>query len=72
MCPEQMKLKVKIIEGCGVLHKRCETVNSVPLYKAETIFNRKLNSKVEFCASGKGCSSFLSEFYDVVIAIGKN
>ena len=70
MCPEQMKVKVKI-EGCGVLHNRCDTENSFPLYKAETIFNRKLNSKVEFCGSGNGCS-FLCEFCDAFIAIGKN
>ena len=69
MCSEQNENKVKI-EGCGVSHKGCETENSFPLYKAETIFNRKLNSKVEFCGSGKGCASFLCEFCDVVIAIG--
>ena len=69
MCQEQMKVKVKT-EGCGVLHNRCDTENSFPLYKAETIFNRKLNSKVEFCGSGKGCAPFLCEFCDVVIAIG--
>ena len=55
-------MKIKIDVG--------ETENSFPLYKAETIFNRKLNSKVEFCGSGKGCAPFLCEFCDVVIAIG--
>ena len=33
-------------ERRGVSHKRCETENSFPLYKAETIFNKKFNSKV--------------------------
>ena len=45
MCPKQMEVNVKI-ERRGVSHKRCETKNSFPLYKAETIFNKKFNSKV--------------------------
>ena len=64
MCPEQMEVKVKI-EGCGVYTK------DVKLKTLSTIFNRKFNSKVEFCGSGKG-RSFLCEFCHVVIAIGEN
>ena len=53
MCPEQMKVKVKI-EGCGVLHKRCETENSFPLYKAETIFKESLTLKWNFVVQEMG------------------
>ena len=53
MCSEQNENKAKI-EGCGVLHKGCETENSFPLYKAETIFKRKLTLKSNFLAQEKG------------------
>ena len=48
-CPEEMKVKVKI-EGCGVLHKMCQTENSFPLYNAETISVQNLTLKWNFVA----------------------
>ena len=44
-----MKVKVKI-EGCGVLHKMCQTENSLPLYNAETISIQSLTLKWNFLA----------------------